>query len=221
MNYTIYKDYTRIDEHIFKVNDTNNIISMVRMGQLNDYLEFESYGVATYDPIDEKLQYANIETSESFNRMKTNVLIFSVRPNTYIDVLYDKLFIMKQNATTDPCTESSFHYIFHNTKTNRTTMAPCVPCEYDKLISSIMTVINRFKSYKLFKYYQQPYHKHLIKDLEVIEDEVMNIKVAHLNSNDKNIRLECDNNDENESMHINIDIIDNIDSIDNIDNFES
>lgn len=149
-DYSFYKNYSRIETSVFKLKDTQKILDVINTGRLKNFMEFESFGIITYDENDEKLEYPHVTKMDKFNRLRTNVMVFNVYQNDWNHV-YDKLYIIKQNNDKNP----TFAYIFQNTETGACSMMPCIDYEFDRLAQNLTKSFNIIKKRDIFDYYSR------------------------------------------------------------------
>lgn len=150
-DYKFEKNYSRIETSVLKLKDAQKIQQLISTGRLKNFIEFESYGIITYDENDERMLYPYVTKMDKFNRLRTNVIIYNVRHNDWNQGVYDKLYIIKQNNVKEP----TFAYIFHNLKTGQCSMMPAIEYAYDRLIQNITKSINIIKKHKLLDYYSR------------------------------------------------------------------
>lgn len=149
-DYSFYKNYSRIETSVFKLKDVQRILSIINCGRLKNFMQFETYGVITYDENDERLEYAQVTSMEKFNRLRTNVMVFNLYQNDWNNA-YDKLYIIKQNNDKNP----TFSYIFQNTNTGECSMMPVIEYEFDRLAQNLTKSFNIIKKRNMFNYYSQ------------------------------------------------------------------
>ena len=94
--------------HNFKQRAAEILINSVHSTMFSSDVKFSCYASLTFKPEDKQLRYPHIEELESFNRLKTNCIVFDVD-----NPKYNKLFITQYNGRT----VEYYGYMMHNTET--------------------------------------------------------------------------------------------------------
>lgn len=94
--------------HNFKQRAAEILINSVHSTMFSSDVKFSCYASLTFKSEDKQLRYPHIEELESFNRLKTNCIVFDVD-----NPKYNKLFITQYNGRT----VEYYGYMMYNTET--------------------------------------------------------------------------------------------------------
>lgn len=94
--------------HNFKQRAAEIMINSVHSTHFLCDVKFSCYAALTFKPEDTQLRYPHVEELESFNRLKTNCIVFDVD-----NIKYNKLFICQYLGRTI----ESYVYMLYNTET--------------------------------------------------------------------------------------------------------
>lgn len=137
----------------FNQKHASIILSIISQGRLHRFMRFSSYGNITFDNNDEGHRYPFIEELESFNRNKTNCLIFDLTNNEKNDGRFNKLFLYHSNGSQ----HSFYGYVFYNTENKEITHKYFVDHEYDELCMALTKSFNTLLLSKVFNFYSEKF----------------------------------------------------------------
>ena len=126
----------------FKESEVSNIISLVSPSRIGRCMRFKCYGNASFNEEDTKHKFVTIKELNSFERKKSNVVVFEVIDEDCKNV-FTELFLY-HNITT---TQSSYGLLSYNSKTHKITHK----IQIDNDSYDLMIALN-----KAMLYMQQP-----------------------------------------------------------------
>jgi hypothetical protein len=145
-NFTLNEHFIVFDN--FKQKQVYQLRNILESSRLMNDMEFSSYAIITTDPEDTHHIHPHITEGDSFNRIRTNCLVYDMLKTSANDNYYDKCFIYQ---TVGPKGNGFYGYFLYNTKTGTFSHVFNIEREDGSLCRRINKTINLLRHQE--KYY--------------------------------------------------------------------
>lgn len=133
----------------FKQKQALIIINTISGGRLMNDMVFDGYGHIEFNEEDVKHRYPIISYLDSYNRNKTNCLIYNLKNTQRNQGYYDKCFIYHSAGKQ----EGNYGYVFYNSETGDVSHKYFIEHEYDVLCVKLTESFNTLFKRPIFDFY--------------------------------------------------------------------
>ena len=141
-NYEIEFNYYFQNMHNFKEKDMRILMATIAGSRLGVEMKLEGYGQCTFDEDDTIRRYGYVRVAESFERKKTNCLVYRLEETPLNHGRYDKLFLYWYAGKLG----QHYGFMLHNTKTNRCVQISDTDGDINELLIALS---HRFTAFNL------------------------------------------------------------------------
>ena len=133
----------------FKQKNYLVLINVISQSRLYEYMEFVGPAHMYFDELDNKHAFPKIIGYDSYNRNKTNCLIYKLPYNEKNDELYDYLFIYYSEMGKEPY----YGYLAYNEKTGKCSHKFLISGDMNDLLKSLNEFFNNLFRLDIYYYY--------------------------------------------------------------------
>lgn len=138
-----------------KEKTANMLISIITKSRLGQMMSFNSFARMDFDDEKDSLEmHPIVSLQDSFNRLKTNCIVFNVFNNDINDNKYNMCFVYHHSSAKDII---NYGYIMYNSKTQKSYHCFYIEPEYDEITRHLIQFFYSLKEKSIFDFYSKKY----------------------------------------------------------------